>query len=369
MFMQGAALSAQHVRYALDAGEPAHAARALAYEAMLRTTRRPQDDHAPLFARARELAQEAGDPAVIAAVEVRHGVACLACDDYEAGRDSLLRGHEILVHQCPGQPWLLTNTRMQLGVSCYILIEHAELAAYVDAWVSDAKQREDLYAYAALAGYGFGFFRYLMRDDPQGALAELAEAMAPWRHAHFSTNHFGEVLGNAHALAYSGGDASLRWFEENRARLDRAVILRSPVFKFTVCNLRITACLSAAEGVRPDRMRALLSEIEAQVSVLRRMGSPLSLGFATLWSSALKAVAGNAEGALVEAREAQRVLARRHKTYGMLARFWEGWLEGGQSGQEKCARVIATLRENGWRTPMRYVHMLAPMTRLVRQAS
>jgi hypothetical protein len=192
--------------------------------------------------------------------------------------------------------------------------------------------------------------------------------MGPWRHGLFSTNHFGEVLGNAHALAYSGGDASLRWFEENRARLERAVILKNPVFKFTVCNLRITACLSAAEGARPERARALLREAGTQVSLLRRMGSPLSLGFAALWSSALSALAGNADAALLEAREAQRVLSRRHKSYGMLALFWEGWLEGGEIGREKCERVFAILRENGWRTPLRYVHMSVPMTRLVARA-
>jgi hypothetical protein len=207
-----------------------------------------------------------------------------------------------------------------------------------------------------------------MRDDPDSALAELREAMGPWRHGFFSTNHFGEMLGSAHALAYSGGDATLRWFEENRGRLERASILRNPVFKFTICNLRVTACLAAAEGARADRVRALTAEAAREIAVLRRMGSPLSLGFAALWSSALRALAGDAEAALREAREAERVLARRHKAYGLLALFWEGWLEGGELGRAKRERVLAILRANGWRTPLRYVHTLAPMTRLVAQA-
>jgi serine/threonine protein kinase len=363
MFLQGAALSVQHVRRALDAGEPAHAARALAYQGALRSAQKPRHDPSTLFARARELAEASGDASVLATVEVRHGVACLARDDHQGGRDALLRGHELVSLQCPGQPWLLTNARMQLGIAWFILGEHKTLAAHAEAWVDDAKQREDLYGYAALSGYGFGFLRHLMRDDPGAAQAELAEAMAPWPRAPFSTNHFGEMLANVLALSYAGGAQAFRWFEQNRARLDEAAILRNPIFKFTTSNLRANACLGALETADAAERRALLAEVRRQEAILRKMESPLSRAFATLCRSAVCAVLGDLERALGEAHVAEQALRTLHKTYWVHALYWQGFLQGGEQGRQKREQALGVMRERGWQQPERYMTMVFPVLR------
>jgi hypothetical protein len=258
---------------------------------------------------------------------------------------------------------------MQLGVARYVLGEHALLRSSLDSWLRDARQREDLYAHAALAGYGFGFLRHLMQDDPAAALAELEDALRPWRHGLFSTNHFGEVMGHVISLDYVGGDGALRWLDQNRERLAGAVILRNPTFRVTVCNMRIAAALCAAEGAGGERTRSLCGEVKKQTSILRAIGSPLSRGFAALWASSVEAVAdGASDSALNSAREAQRILSRRHKAYGMPALYWEGWLEGGCSGRDKCARALASLSATGWRNPGRYVSMLLPAIRIVPQS-
>lgn len=366
-FLKGSALSVQHLRRALDAGEPAHAARALAYEGLLRSTKRPRDDHSALFARARELALASGDPAVRASVEVRHGMAHLTRDDYEAARDALLRGHEIVSLHCPGQPWLLATARMQLGVTWYVLEEYDTLAAHAEAWVADAKRREDLYGYAVLAGYGFGFIRHLMRDDPAAARAELAEAMAPWPETPFSTNHFGAILATQLVMHYEGGDAALRWFDQHQARLQGAAILKNPIFKLTITNLQMVACLAALCGDR-ERDAAALARAEQQLRSVRKLPrSPLNDAFCTLWSSALHALRGDRERALLEARHARDGLCRHYRPYGTLASYWEGWLEGGQAGQLRCERALAAVRARGWARPERALARLLPILRLVPQ--
>jgi serine/threonine protein kinase/predicted ATPase len=365
MFLQGAALSVQYVRRALGAGEPAHAARALAYEGILRSTRNPERDHAALFTRSRELAVSTGDPAVLASVEVRSGIACLARDDYEGGRDALLRGHELVTLQCPGQPWLLTTARMQLGAAWYVLGEHDTLAAHADAWVADAKQREDLFGYAALAGFGFGFLRHLMRDDPAAARRELSEAMAAWPDEPFSTNHFGSAIGEVLTLLYPGGDAALHWFEQNQARLDRAAILRNHIFRITLGNLRATACLAAVERALSDRNGLAIKAVQQHVRALNRGTSPMSRAFASLWSSVSFALCGDSQRALAEAQKAQKLLSNSHKIFGTVALYWEGWLEGGDGGRAKCDQTLLLLRGRGWVNPERALATIFPVFHLV----
>jgi hypothetical protein len=365
MFLQGAALSVRHVRRALAAGDPAHAARALAYEGILRATRKPKNDHSALFARARELAHSTNDPAVLASVEVRTGIAWLACDDYAAARDALLRGHELVSLQCPGQPWLLTTARMQLGAVWYVLAEHATLAAHSETWIADARQREDLYAYAAITTYGFGFLRHLMRDDPVTAQAELAEAMSPWPDEPFATHHFGAIIATICALSYQGGDLGLRWFEKNEARFKRAAILRNPVLAQTLCNLRVTASLAAMDRSDSARTVELTASVARQVRMLQKISSPLSGHFAALWSSVLCALRGDTRDALSHAQRARQALGSLHKTYGIAALYLEGWLETGALGSEKQARAIEALREQGWRAPERALAMLLPVFHLL----
>jgi hypothetical protein len=365
-FLEGAALSIQHLRRALDAGEPSHAARALAYEGLLRSTKRPDDDHSALFIRARALAQASGDDIVRASVEVRHGMACLTRHDYEGARDSLLRGHELVSLHCPGQPWLLATARMQLGVSWYVLGEHATLASHSGTWVADARRREDLYGYAVLAGYGIAFLRHLMRDDPAAARAEIEEAMAPWPETPFSTNHFGATMATQLVLQYAGGDAALRSFEQNQARLERAAILRNPIFKVTIANLRISACMAAMDAGRTQDQRVLVREVQEQLHGLRRLASsPVSSAFVALWRSVLCALRGDRAAALLEVRRARQNLCRSHKLYGETASYWEGWLDGGESGQLACERVLSGLRDQGWSKPERAMAMLLPVFHLV----
>ncbi len=367
MFLRGAALSVHYVRRALAAGEPAHAARALAYEGILRSTRKPQNDHSALFARARELAHSVSDPAVLASVEVRSGIACLARDDYAAARDALLRGHELISLQCPGQPWLLTTARMQLGCAWYVLAEHATLAAHSESWIADARQREDLYGYATVTSYGFGFLRHLMRDDPATAQAELAEAMAPWPDEPFATHHFGTIIASIYTLSYQGGDAGFCWLERNEARFERAAILSSPVFKQTLYNLRATACLAAMAGADAARSAQLATLVGRHVRMLRKISSPLSGPFAELWSSALYALRGDATEAFRRAQRARHGLSAVHKAYSIAALFWEGRLEGGQAGAAKEEQAIGILRGQGWHKPERAVEMLVPAVRVFKR--
>jgi hypothetical protein len=227
--------------------------------------------------------------------------------------------------------------------------------------VVDAQKRKDAYAYAALAGSACGFQRHLMRDDPAAAQAELAEAMAPWPVEPFSTNHYGELQGITFSSCYQGGDGAFRWFERNRARLSGASILRSPTFKLAVAHLRATALLAAMTGRRGDRTAMLMGGVEADVRILRRFPSPLSIPMAYQLSSVLAALLGDHERALREAQCAQRAYSSLSHAGRRPTLYWEGWLEGGEAGRAKCEEALATIRAQGWADPLRSVRMIFPI--------
>jgi hypothetical protein len=255
---------------------------------------------------------------------------------------------------------------MQLGAAWYVLGEHGTLAKNSAAWVADAKQREDLFGYAALASYGFGFIRHLMRDDPAAARTELAEAMAPWPDEPFATSHFGAALGHIFTLLYPGGDAGLRWFGQNQARLDRAAILRNHVFRLTLTNLRTTAYLAATGGPGDSAGLGLaIAAVERQARSLSKATSPMSRAFSIFWRSVLFALRGDTRRARAEAAVAQQRLHGMHKLIADVTQYWEGWLEGGESGRKKCEQTTRTLRAEGWVDPQRAVAMILPVFHLV----
>lgn len=359
-FLRGAALSAQHVRRALAAGEPAHAARALAYEATLRTTRKPLKDHSALFDRARELAESTGDPAVIASVQVRHGMACLGKTDYLGARDCLIAAHELISTQCPGQPWLLTTARMSLGCVLHLLGDHASLAAHSEAWILDAKLRGDAYAYASLSGYGFGAYRHLLRGDPDAALAELAEAMAPWPTEPVSIHHVGALWATLDAHLFRGGEAAWQHFQRHRAMFQTSALARSSTFRIPMIFWEVSSALALlSTGVRDDSK--LVQHVLAQLRSLEKLPSPLAAAFAGLLSAELSAWQGRHEQAYAAVRAAREVLESLHHGLKTPALFLEGWLERGASGRAKCEEALAVKRAHGWTDPLRGIAVCLPI--------
>jgi hypothetical protein len=256
---------------------------------------------------------------------------------------------------------------MQLGISWYVLAEHATLAAHSETWIADARQREDLYAYAAITTFGFGFLRHLMRDDPKAAQAEFREAMAPWPDEPVATHHFGTIIATVYTLSYQGGDAGLRWLEQNQARFKRAAILKNTVFEQSLCNLHVTAALAAMDASDATRNAELSASVSKQIQRLQKFSSPLSGPFTKLWISVLCALRGDRSEALTQAKSAHQGLSSVHKTYSIAALYWAGWLEAGSAGADKQASAIGTLQEQGWRAPERALAMLLPVFHLLKR--
>jgi len=352
LLLQGASLNARHLNLALSVGETGHVARALAQEAAFLAVQNPQANaHVPLLARSRELVTGRGDAALEGFQTFMEGTSAFFCFDNVRARELLESAHEQLQTRCPGEPWLLTNTRVTLGGTRAVLGEHARLAADSEAWLDEAREREDRFGLTLMFGLGRGYVRLLMRDNPEAALAEIDRIVAPWPEEPMSWAHFGQLWTVAESSLYVGGDGALQWFRARRAPLDAAIITRTALVSEVVAVLRAQSSLAALAHCTREVRATLLEELDQAPHAIRKRGLPQSDALARLIAAQRDAIAGKTEHALATVRPATLALTQGHAVHQHAARFLEGLLEGGEGGQEKRQATLTFFRDQGWQKP------------------
>jgi serine/threonine protein kinase/predicted ATPase len=356
-YLPGSMLVVQYLRRALHAGDPTHAARALAYEGLWRVLGGASKHADALLARSRELADGTGEDAIVAEVELMRGLACLSRCEFTRAAERLGFAHELLQSRCPGQPWLLTSTRMYLGSTFVYLGDYRAVVQHSEAWLAEAKAKQDRYAVAALAGLGGASLAHLVRDDPEAALTELREAMAPWPEEPFSTNHFGACGARASAFLYKVDPNFLEWTQHNEQRLRSTFLMRTPACRLWLLSMSVFACLQRAAEPGADRV-ALIARARGQLRALAKVPSALAPGVVQLTSAILQGVEGQHELALVGAQAAQRALSAT--AFEQAARYVEGVVEGGEGGSAKRQSVHDWLLGQGFRNPGAWLRVLVP---------
>jgi eukaryotic-like serine/threonine-protein kinase len=358
-YLPGSTLVVQYLRRALDAGEADHSARALAYEGLWRSVANPAVSQAALHERARQLADQTGEALVVAEVELTRGVACVVQSDYALATRHLSNAHELLQTSCPGQSWLVTAVRAHLGQAWLYGGQLRQLVERTGPWLSEARAKRDRYASAAIATFGSASFRHLLRDEPDAALAELDEVMAPWPAEPITVNHIGDLTARACAYLQRGGGLLLTWLDANHARFYRSYLLETPAWQVGLAARRALACLSAIPSSASATQHPLFAEAEAQARRLRGLRTALAPGMAQLVSAGLCAIAGGDTEAVAHARAAQVGLAKL-ATYGLGARYLEGLVTGGAEGRAQCEVILAELRAQGVVNPQRFLRSYVP---------
>jgi serine/threonine protein kinase len=359
--LASATLSTRHLRLARALGAPAHMARALAEGAFMRVVERADDPEADvLLRRARELCDGA-DPALELSVAFREATSATFRWELPRAKERLEHALRIGTERCPDQPWLLTNVRTNL---CTVLVnvgEHAQLSAASTAWLSEARDRNDMFARSTLTGLGLGIFRHLMQDQAELALDELSAAVAPWPTEPFSFVRMGEFIGWMYGELYRGGDGAKRWLERERARLSRALILNAGLGKATHLLYLSLASLAAYAADSGERAAHDLRETRAYVAKLKQVKSTLASLNALSFEAQLAALDGDVEHALQAARLGQtRCAASGYVFLSRSLQYLEGHLEGGDQGQQKRDDALHFYRAQGWQKPRRCLALLCP---------
>lgn len=364
-YLTGSTLVAQYLRRALAAGEPEHAARALAYEGVWRTIRAPGSDQSALFERSHTLAETTGHPALIAEVELSRGLACLASNQFSVAPAHLAVAHELLHTRCPTEPWLLTAARAYLGAAWFYSGDFGALARSMDPWLDEARARDDRHALAALCGFGRASVRHLIADQPAQAAEELASAMAAWPEEPFSTVHFGVAITSANILGYARGGALLESLDRQQPRWERAFLMRTPACRFSIGTLRAWALtLSLGDRSAPE-LRDVLARLRVELLALRGSPNHGVSGVVTLYLGLVRLLEGHTEEARRAFAQAAADLAHAGHYYAPGARYLEGALEGGAGGRQKQRALLETIAAEGWADPLLGLSFRAPGVHLV----
>ena len=364
-YLPGSALIAQYLRRALAAGEPLHAARALAFEAVYRSVATPLGAHDALFDRSRALADAERAPALSAEIELLQGVACLARGQFGSAPGFLSAAETLLQTRCPGEPWLLTSARMYLGSSWAFTGSFAELARHGASWLAEARERDDRYASAALSGFGCASLRHLLADEPERAHAELVADMAPWPREPFTTNQFGAFFATAHVLLYASNGNLLRWADAERVTRDRAYVMHTPLCQLADQTVTMLGIFEALRDARGDRRSALLARADDELKRLAKNPARVAAGFGTLARGVLEAVRGNPERARACFRSALAPLEEGGSSWTLGALYLDGLLEGGDGGRQKREPLLALVRAQGFKDPTRALRLRVPGLGLV----
>ncbi len=367
--LAGAALNTRYLLTALAAADPSHVCRALAQEASSRAMQKPEQRaaFAPLLERSRVLAQASGDPALKAYQVFTEGTAEFFANDLVAARALLEAAHTILESECPGEPWLLTNVRMNLGTVWTQLGEYKLVYTNVRAWMAEARERGDKFALTTLSGLGQGVVCHLMDDDCDEARREMAEVMAPWPAEPFSFPHLGEFEMVLSSELYRGGRAGLVWLQERRALHDGAFLFKaSSMLRLARSHFEIALDLSAMQDASLDERATLRESALGIAKRLRGERGEHAEPFRAWIACQLAALDGKVDQALEQAavnrkwHEQRRAIATVH-----CCLYFEGTLQGGESGSAQRKAALAYYREQGWKNPWRAISSRFPVLRLL----
>ncbi len=364
--LPGNALNMRYLQRALAIGERGHVARALGIEAGFRAMQSPAkaESYLPLLARSRELAAQTDHPSLQAEIEWLASNVALFSGDLTLAEESLETAHELLTIRCPGEPWLLTQVRTNLGSVCALKGNYRRLARDVAHWIAEAEERQDLVAPASLSGLGCGYLPWLMRDDPDAARALVSRAMRVWPAEPFTPAHHGELFAVTHVNLYAGGQTALTWLDRRAAQHDRALLHRSRFLGGSLHLQRAQALLCAAADANPDRRRSLLQRVDRELDGLDLADPGWAGSVALSVHGQLAAARGERESAgqyLEAARE--RFHGNGMEGYVATVSYAQGLLEGGEAGHEKRAAGLGFFRDQGWKDPWRAIALYAPMVR------
>ena len=245
-YFQGRAL-----RLALDAGEPARLARALASEAVRHASLGGEAGRAR-FAEVIQLAESAveqtEDPYARANVIFEKGSGALLSGRWKEALELHERALGILKSQCTGVTWEVASGEMLVGTSLARMGALERFSEQQEEVLRAMDQLGDRYV-STILRVGNATLLHLAEDQPQRAQEEVRVAMASWPSAGFSLQHFNALHSVVHIALYEGrGDDALAEVERAWPQIKRALLLRLQELRIELRFLKAKAALAASAG-------------------------------------------------------------------------------------------------------------------------
>lgn len=358
----GALFHAKQLLLALEAGEPARVARALATEAVFRadTGGRNLEGARKVVDLNRELAARIGDPRALGHASLSEGLVAYAGGRWRDSVDACQRAEAIFRERCSGVAWELATTHHCHLRALVWLGDLTTIADRLPTLLKEARERDDLYAQATLRSR----IRYhvdLAADDLERARRGADEVLQAWSHRGFHSQHYFNLVGRTEIALYAGeGVEAWAMVEERWPALARSLIMRRQVFLVEAHLLRARAALAAA-AEDSSRATALRASAARDAKRIERTGMAWCRPLATLVRAAIASGSGDALGAATLFAKAERGLDEHGMAlFASAALRRRGELIGKAEGRELVESAGARMTSEGVRNPMRMASMLVP---------
>ena len=361
--IRGAEFQARHILLALDTGEPARVARALAIEASFASSQGAGSAARTelLLDAATRLANQSQDPLAQGWAAGAAGFAALQQGRWKRSREQLLEAEQLLRERCTGVWWELATVQAHLLFSLVLLGEFAELGVRGARYLREADERGDLFA-STLSRLGPMANAFLAADDPAGGEADAERALGQWSQNGYHLQHFYAMTARASYALYRGDPMRGRaLLDEARAPLDHSLLLRFQINRIVVAYLRARCALAAAVQAPPSERAPLERVVRRQLRVIEKE----HMGWSDPIVPSLRAGLALLRGATDEAVRLLGIAERGFeaadmRAYQLSARRWRGALGGGPEGRVLRDDADAQLLALGARSPERTARFLLP---------
>jgi len=361
-FLRAAEIVTRHTRLALRTGEPEHLAYALSSEACLRAINEvPKAKTDALFEKASAWQRKVGSPELEAHTSYMHATAATFVGDLVLAESKLEAAHHLYRTKCPSAVWELTNVRgLLLNIDCQTgrFARHAQRS---QSWIDEAVARGDAFARATYVVAGFGCHRHLVPDRAALALAEISDAMIPWRSESVGTQHFSEAFAATWVLAYEGTEAELNYWQEAWPHLSSSFLFRMPFMREGLLSARLLTVMASA-SMRGDVAPSLIA-CAPLAKGLRAPRSSAGRSFGALMRAQLSWLAGQREDAAHLAAMARDEFRKIGSWFARPSELLLARAEGKADAEDLERRLLAWFSEAGWADPEKAMWWCLPVGR------
>ena len=349
----GADFHARHLLLALDAGDNARLARALALEAA-HISAQGVDGHEralELLDRAEKLGLDLGDPHAYGLAKLMRGGHAMFVASYRQAVKLIEEAVAMFRNYCTNVAWELATARRWVFSTLYFKGDLLELRRQLPAALADARARGDRFAESCVRS-GSSVAAWLSLHDIEQARHHLQEEAECWGDERFALQHYLTLQGMSIVDLYAAQpNVAAERMAGDWRRLEKSMLMRVQLLRVSIIGLRARVCLASG-----DQRTA-----EKDIKRLRREGLASASAKSTLLEACYLLYQRDKAGALESFRRAARALEQidmRLLACGAHARIAE--LSIGDEAATSRAQVDAYMQREQIANPEALLQLIVP---------
>jgi tetratricopeptide (TPR) repeat protein len=359
--LRAASIQLQHLRIALDAGEPYRVARALALEACLSAASGGPAGiarSAAFAARADALARQVQHPHAVGLASLTAGVAAFVLGEWTRATELCERALTLFRDECTGVVWELTLAHNFYLGGLFYRGHVRRVSHWLPGLLDSAREHGNLYFEAELTTR-FSMV-WLAADDPDTGERLAREVNARWSARGFHRQHYNHLLAQGQTALYRGR-AEEAWHLAGRqlAAVRRSQWHRVQIMRIETAFLEARSALAmASQGRDVPRLLAVASRAADR---LAREHTPWSVPMSRLVAATVAHLERKDAAAIERLTAAHDAFeAADMQLYAAVARRRLGALLGGERGRALRQRTEEWMASQEIRNPGAMSRLIAP---------